>query len=177
MVSNYMLIKIPFFVLFSEILLQEMFLSGLRVELRSHRPPTWSHLIYPPWPEFHSLLISSSNILTLLSTQVADFGLARDLTECEYYRKTGDGKVTIMKSMIMATFITLIQSDEWKSTYLLETFFIYSPASCQVDESWEPFPTNCQLDVRLEKLGRHVTCFFKRVLISGNSPKNECTMT
>ena len=25
--------------------------------------------------------------------QVADFGLARDLTECEYYRKTGDGKV------------------------------------------------------------------------------------
>ena len=25
--------------------------------------------------------------------KVADFGLARDLTECEYYRKTGDGKV------------------------------------------------------------------------------------
>ena len=24
---------------------------------------------------------------------MADFGLARDLTECEYYRKTGDGKV------------------------------------------------------------------------------------
>ena len=34
--------------------------------------------------------------------QVADFGLARDLTECEYYRKTGDGKVAlIMMIMIM----------------------------------------------------------------------------
>ena len=113
---------LPFFSL--EILPQEMFWLGLRVELRSHRPPNWSDLIYPPWPGFRSLLISSSNILTLLSTQVADFGLARDLTECEYYRKTGDGKVTIMKSMIMATFITLIQSDEWRSIYLLETFFI-----------------------------------------------------
>ena len=44
---------------------------------------------------------------------MADFGLARDLTECEYYRKTGDGKVKIMKAIVLTTFITLIQSHEY----------------------------------------------------------------
>ena len=32
-------------------------------------------------------------VFIIMIKQVADFGLARDLTECEYYRKTGDGKV------------------------------------------------------------------------------------
>ena len=59
MVSNNMLLINT---IFSEILLQEMFWLGLRVELRSHLPPNWSHLIYPPWPGFRSLLISSFNI-------------------------------------------------------------------------------------------------------------------
>ena len=35
----------------------------------------------------------SGHLKTDTIDQVADFGLARDLTECEYYRKTGDGKV------------------------------------------------------------------------------------
>ena len=41
-------------------------------------------------------------VFIIMIKQVADFGLARDLTECEYYRKTGDGKVAlIMMIMIM----------------------------------------------------------------------------
>ena len=44
------------------------------------------------------IIISIAIFLTMINSvqQVADFGLARDLTECEYYRKTGDGKVELM---------------------------------------------------------------------------------
>ena len=37
--------------------------------------------------------LGTGHLKTDTIDQVADFGLARDLTECEYYRKTGDGKV------------------------------------------------------------------------------------
>ena len=47
-------------------------------------------------------------VFIIMIKQVADFGLARDLTECEYYRKTGDGKVALIM-MIMMIMIMMME--------------------------------------------------------------------
>jgi len=53
--------------------------------------------------------------------KVADFGLARDLTECEYYRKTGDGKLPVKwmspESLFQRTANSM--SDVWSYGVLL----------------------------------------------------------
>ena len=81
---------------------------------------------------------------------MADFGLARDLTECEYYRKTGDGKVKIMKAIVLTTFITLIQSHEWKTCWKLSSFPSFQSSGWVLRAFSKGLRTLCQVRQTLQ---------------------------
>jgi len=67
--------------------------------------------------------LAARNVLVdeRMTCKISDFGLARDLTECEYYRKTGDGKLPVKwmspESLFQRTANSM--SDVWSYGVLL----------------------------------------------------------